>query len=78
MGTSKETAMDPVSPHIIVVAAQSALRFTLEELLSAYGYTVTSVRSSEEVEDLVDQGQFAALLIPTPLPQTDRYGHALP
>ena len=70
--------MDPVSPHIIVVAAQPALRFTLEELLSAYGYTVTSVRSSEDVDDLTDQGQYAALLIPAPPPQTDRYGHALP
>jgi len=53
--------MDSFSPHILVVAASPALRFTLEELLLQYGYTVTTAARGEAA-DLLAHGPFDVVL----------------
>ena len=68
--------MDRTSPHVLIVAAQPVVRFSLEELLRAYGYDVTSVSGvAPEPSDAVLEG-YAAVLVASTVPQTDRYGHA--
>ena len=67
--------MDRTSPHVLIVAAQPTVRFGLEELLRAYGYDVMSVSGAAEMQP-VAPGSYAAVLVASPVPQTDRYGHA--
>jgi len=38
--------MDWTAPRILVIAPEPALRFTIEEVLRAYGYAVTTAPSS--------------------------------
>jgi len=59
--------MDSFSPHILVVAASPALRFTLEELLRHYGYTVTTAARGE-APDLLAHGPFDVVLLADALP----------
>jgi CheY-like chemotaxis protein len=68
----EEATMDE-SPHIFIVAAAPALRFTLEELLRAYGYDVSSVASATAVEALASLPPCAAVLTACSLPQTGHY-----
>ncbi len=71
----QEVAMDRTSPHVLIVAAQPTVRFALEELLRAYGYDVTSVSGAAHVQPVAPEAS-EAVLVASPVPQTDRYGHA--
>jgi len=65
--------MDSSSPHILVVAASPALRFTLEELLRHYGYTVTTATTAEAA-DLLAHGPFDVVVldeVPPAITETD-------
>jgi CheY-like chemotaxis protein len=63
----KEVVMDSSSPHILVVAASPALRFTLEELLLYYGYTVSTAATAEAAA-LVAYGPFDVVVLDKALP----------
>jgi hypothetical protein len=55
---------------MLIVAADPTLRFTLEELLSYYGYAVASTVSPARAEELIKQGRFNLLLCVHPLTGT--------
>ena len=55
--------MDWTAPRILVIAAAPALRFTIEELLRAYGYDVITVPSSAAALHLDAEDRFAAILV---------------
>jgi len=67
--------MDEFSPHVLIVAEKPGVRFALEELLRAYGYTVTSV-SRAAAGTTPPPDVWAAVLVADLVPQTDRYGYA--
>jgi CheY-like chemotaxis protein len=67
--------MNWTAPRILVIASEPAVRFTIEELLRAYGYDVTTAPSSAAALRLDSEGQFAATLVDTTLlakPALDR------
>ena len=55
--------MARASPRMLIVAADPALRFTLEELLSYYGYAVTTAASEAVAEVLIAERSFDLLLL---------------
>jgi CheY-like chemotaxis protein len=67
--------MDWTAPRILVIASKPAVRFTIEELLRAYGYDVTTAPSSAAALRLDAEGQFSAILLDSTLlvmPSLDR------
>ncbi len=67
--------MNWTAPRILVIASEPAVRFTIEELLRAYGYDVTTAPSSVAALRLDAEGQFAATLLDSTLlalPALDR------
>jgi DNA-binding response OmpR family regulator len=72
--------MDWTAPRILVIAAEPALRFTIEELLRAYGYDVTTAPSSAAALHLDAEGRCAAMHVDSTLlalPALDRLPPAL-
>jgi CheY-like chemotaxis protein len=68
--------MDWTAPRILVIAPAPALRFTIEEVLRAYGYDVTTAPSSAAALHLDAEGRCAALLVGSTLlalPAPDRW-----
>jgi CheY-like chemotaxis protein len=59
--------MDWTAPRILVIAPAPALRFTIEEVLRAYGYDITTAPSNMAALDLDAEGRFAALLVDSTL-----------
>ena len=55
--------MARASPQMLIVAADPTLRFTLEELLSYYGYAVTIAASEAVAEVLIAERSFDLLLL---------------
>ena len=55
--------MTRASPQMLIVAADPTLRFTLEELLSYYGYAVTTAASEAVAEVLIAERSFDLLLL---------------
>jgi CheY-like chemotaxis protein len=55
--------MDRTAPRILVIAAAPALRFTIEEVLRASGYDVTTAPSSAAAVRRDAEGRCAALLV---------------
>jgi len=53
--------MDWTAPRILVIAAEPALRFTIEEVLRAYGYDVTTAPSSAAALQLDAEGRCVAM-----------------
>jgi CheY-like chemotaxis protein len=67
--------MDWTAPRILVIAAEPALRFTIEELLRAYGYDVTTAPSSVAALHFDPDGRCAAMHVDSTLlvlPALDR------
>jgi DNA-binding response OmpR family regulator len=67
--------MDWTAPRILVIAAEPALRFTIEELLRAYGYDVTTAPSSVAALHLDPDDRCAAMHVDSTLlvlPALDR------
>ncbi len=67
--------MDWTAPRILVIAFEPSLRFTIEELLRAYGYDVTTAPSSVAALHLDAERRFAAMLLDSTLlalPALDR------
>ena len=54
--------MSHAHPQLLLVAASPTLRFTLEEVLTYYGYDVTSMPSAPSAETLADEGCFELLV----------------
>jgi CheY-like chemotaxis protein len=55
--------MARASPQMLIVAADPTLRFTLEELLGYYGYTVTTAASEAVAQVLIAERTFDLLLL---------------
>jgi len=55
--------MDWTAPRVLVIALEPALRFTIEEILRAYGYDVTTAPSGAAALHLDAEGSFAAMLV---------------
>jgi DNA-binding response OmpR family regulator len=67
--------MDWTAPRILVIAPAPALRFTIEEVLRAYGYDVITAPSSAAALHLDAEGRYAAMLVDSTLlamPALDR------
>jgi CheY-like chemotaxis protein len=67
--------MDWTAPRILVIAPAPALRFTIEEVLRAYGDDVTTAPSSAAAVRRDAEGRCAALLVDAALlamPALDR------
>jgi DNA-binding response OmpR family regulator len=67
--------MDWTAPRILVIAPQPALRFTIEEVLRASGYDVTTAPSSVATLYLDAKDRYAAMLVDSTLlamPALDR------
>ena len=63
-------------PQLLLVAADPILRFTLEEVLTHYGYQVTSESSAPSALALAEDRRFDLLLMVQPLSRTHLIGEA--
>ena len=55
--------MDWTAPQILVIASEPTVRFTIEELLRAYGYDVTTAPSRAAASHIDTEGRFAAMVV---------------
>ncbi|HEX5690243.1 MAG TPA: hypothetical protein VFX76_09585 [Roseiflexaceae bacterium] len=60
--------MSSMNPQLLLVAADPTLRFTLEEVLTYYGYHVTSAASAPAAQALTAAGCYELLITVQILP----------